>query len=267
MNIDEITLRAYVDGELDAQMRTRVETALAHDAALREKVAALRASCLPYRSAYDAVVMPAMPASLEHRVASLISVANAKQATPSMNRRYWFSAAAGLIAAFALGALVPALFHTQQGTQSSETPWVEAIASYQAFYVRETVEQAADDATRATRLLGEFDAQQKTALAVPNLQDAGLSFKRIQRLGYGDAPLIQMVYLPSEGKPAALCVLPVRKGDAPIKMQSIDGLAVAAWQKNGLAYVLTADMSQSRAEAIAKKIADGAFAPLYASAS
>ena len=112
------------------------------------------------------------------------------------------------------------------------------------------------------------------AVAVPNLLDAGLTFKRIQRiqrLGYGDKPLVQMVYLPSVGKPAALCGLPLatadRATDSPLQVRQIDGLAVASWQKAGMAYVLTADMPKSKAEEIARRIADGAFTTLYRSTS
>ncbi len=266
MTIDETTLRAFVDGELDTQQRERVETALAHNAELRAKVAALRASCLPYRSAYDAVAMPTMPTALEQRVASLISVANTPSSASPMNRR-WFIGSAALAASFALGIGASTLLRSTEVTAVAQTPWVDAIATYQALYVRATVDQAADSQARAQQVLAEFGASSRAAISVPDLQSAGLAFKRIQRLGFGDAPLLQIVYLPADGKPAALCVLPIQKGNAPLRMQHIEGLAVAAWQKDGLAYVLTADMTQSKAEALARRISEGGFAPLYPRAS
>jgi anti-sigma factor RsiW len=270
MNIDESTLRAYVDGELNAQQRDRVESALAHDPALREQAAALRASQLPYRSAYDAVNLPAMPASLEQRVTSLISVASARESR-SITRRQWFAGGAAIAASFALGLGVSKWIPSTSAVQVAQaTPWVDAIATYQALYVRATVDQAADSSTRAQQVLREFGsgiAGGRGSVSVPDLNDAGLAFKRIQRLGYGDAPLLQMVYMPTEGKPMALCVLPLNKGSAPIRMQHIEGLAVASWQKDGLAYVLTADMPQAKAELLARKIADGKVGALYGASS
>ena len=293
MTIDESTLLAYVDGALSAQQRARVKAALAHDPALRTQVDALRASCLPYQSAYALVATPEMPGSLESRVASLIAVAGGTPTHSALSIRQWIWAGAAVAASFLLGVVAPALIAKPESTQTAQslqaTPWVEAIASYQALYVRATVDQAPDTASRARQVLAEFAVGSSasaasatasasasatasaTAINVPDLREVGLTFKRIQRLGYGDLPLLQMVYLPTEGKPAALCVLPVRasdrQADEPLQMRHIDGLAVATWQKAGLAYVLTADMSQSKAEAIARRIAAEAFATLYQSAS
>ena len=285
MTIDESTLLAYVDGALSAQQRARVEAALAHDPALRAQADTLRASCLPYQSAYALVATPAMPGSLESRVASLIAVAGGTPTHSALSMRQWMWTGAAVAASFMLGVVAPALIAKPEITQAAQslqaTPWVEAIASYQALYVRATVDQAPDTASRARQVLAEFAVGSSasaasatasaTAINVPDLREVGLTFKRIQRLGYGDLPLLQMVYLPTEGKPAALCVLPVRasdrQADAPLQMRHIDGLAVATWQKAGLAYVLTADMSQSKAEAIARRIAAEAFAALYQRAS
>jgi hypothetical protein len=89
---------------------------------------------------------------------------------------------------------------------------------------------------------------------VPDLRDAGLAFRRIQRLGFGDKPLLQMVFLPAAGKPAALCVLPTQDRDMALNVRRLQGLAVAAWQKQGLAYVFVADMTVARARVIAEKL-------------
>ena len=213
MNIDETTLLAYVDGELDARERERVEAALAHDPALRKQMDELRASCLPYQSAYAALATPEMPASLDSRVASLIAVADAAPTKKRFAGQRW----QWLIAPILIGK--PEHTAIAKPSQGSVTPWVEAIANYQALYVRATVDQAPDSAARAQRILAEFASERTAsavAVAVPNLLDAGLAFKRIQRLGYGDMPLLQMVYLPSVGKPAALCVLPLAAAAEPV---------------------------------------------------
>ncbi|MGL4231112.1 MAG: anti-sigma factor family protein, partial [Casimicrobium sp.] len=121
MNIDETTLRAYVDGELSPAERERIAAAIANSVALEGQVAAMRASVLPYQAAFDAQPMPAMPEALQRQLASLSavaatsSIANSQNATtkletndnivPMPARRRWLGTGlafgTGIAAAFA----------------------------------------------------------------------------------------------------------------------------------------------------------------------
>lgn len=264
MNLDESTLRAYVDAELPREQREQVEAALPGRPELREHVAALRASCLPYGAAFEMQKLPPVPQALERQLASWYAVADtARPAT--LTRRQWAGAGAALAASFAAGLLLPAPWRFQPTPTADTAPWVEAIAKYQALYVRATVEQAQDDAVRARSLLADFTQRAQLTVAVPDLRDAGLAFKRIQRLGYGDLPLLQMVFLPERGNPAALCVLPSKQGDAPLNVRRLEGLSVATWQRAGLAYVFAADMSLAQATVIAEKLVTDQFPALHTS--
>jgi anti-sigma factor RsiW len=266
MNLDESTLRAYVDAELPREQREQVEAAMAGRPELQQQVAALRASCLPYGAAFEMQKLPPLPQALEHQLASLCAVANTDTTRPAgLTRRQWAGAGAALAASFAAGLLLPAPWRGQPPTMADTAPWVEAIAKYQALYVRATVEQAQDDAVRARTLLTDFTQRSQVAVAVPDLREAGLAFKRIQRLGYGDLPLLQMVFLPERGNPAALCVLPSKQGDAPLNVRRIEGLSVATWQRAGLAHVFAADMSLAQATVIAEKLITDQFPALHTS--
>jgi anti-sigma factor RsiW len=97
---------------------------------------------------------------------------------------------------------------------------------------------------------------------VPDLRRAGLTFKRVQRLGFGNTPLIQMVFLPASGKPVALCALPVAGSDAPVATAHIEGIGVAHWRRNQLAYVLAADLPAEQLAQLAGGLAAGEFARL-----
>lgn len=262
MNLDESTLRAYVDAELPREQRELVEAALPGRPELREQVAALRASCLPYGAAFDMQKLPPVPQALERQLASWCAVADsARPAT--LTRRQWAGAGAALAASFAAGLLLPTPWRLQPTPLADTTPWVQDIAKYQAMYVRETVEQAQDDAVRARLLLTDFNQHAQLAVAVPDLRDAGLAFKRIQRLGFRDLPLLQMVFLPERGNPAALCVLPSKQGDAPLSVRRLEGLSVATWQRGGLAHVFAADMSLAQATVIAEKLVTDQFPALH----
>lgn len=261
MTMDEPLLRAYVDGELDPALRDQVEAAVAHSPELQDLVRQLRASCLPYRAAFEAQQLPEPPASLMQMVESLTAVAAplaapANSSSPgraSHNRRQWLGWGAALAAAFSAGLVVP--WRPGASTAPADAaPWVRAIAIYHALYVRETVSGPGDRPERLHQLTAGFSAEQRARLAVPDLSDEGLVFKRVQRLGYGPAPLIQMVFLPTEGRPAALCVLPVTQADAPAALQVIEGLNVVSWNDRGLAHVLVAELPGDRLLALARRL-------------
>jgi anti-sigma factor RsiW len=282
MKIDEITLRAYVDGELSPDERQRVDAILSNNDALKAQADALQASRLPYRAAFDAQPLPPMPAALAQQLANLsaaASVAPAPEllATRGSDRRWlaWLGGGLAVAASFAAGVMVNAVWFDAVGQReealaaqnslvAKQPPWVHAIANYQAMYVRDTVGRTTDGVDQAHRVLRQFETKASTKLAVPDLASAGLAFKRIQMLGFGDRQLVQMVYLPSAGKPAALCVLRFDDlKDAPVTAQRMENLSIVTWQKDKLAYVLALDMPLPQAIALGKKLGASEFPILH----
>jgi surface antigen len=82
---DELTLVAYVDGELDAQAAHAVEEALRHDAALREEVRALRETTMMLKAAYADVLNEPVPLHLVRA----ISRAASEQPTAARPANAW----------------------------------------------------------------------------------------------------------------------------------------------------------------------------------
>ena len=64
MGIDDTDLMAYVDGGLSQTRKAEVETAVATTPDLAERLRAMRASALPYATAFEAQVLPAPPEKL-----------------------------------------------------------------------------------------------------------------------------------------------------------------------------------------------------------
>jgi anti-sigma factor RsiW len=145
----------------------------------------------------------------------------------------------------------------------SEQPWVQAIARYQALYVRETVDLALDDVSRTRAVLAAFSARHGVPVVVPDLRDAGMTFRHIQRLAFNDAPVIQMVYLPATGRPFALCVVGANPSAARVITRRLEGLEVSTWGHRGLAYVMVADMPRNEAALLAERLASGRTPTLY----
>jgi hypothetical protein len=165
---------------------------------------------------------------------------------------------AGLVGGALLGGGAITLLNRRSVQSQTRTPeWVRAIEQYQSLYVRETVLGSAQSPAQAQAVLLAFTTTATLpTLKVPDLSIQGLSFQRAQRLSFNDIPLLQIVYLPKEGRPLALCAMPAKRlklenkdSDTHVKTNSAYGMSSAHWQKNDLALVVVADWPIERLQA------------------
>lgn len=115
MNIADEDLMAYADGELDAEQRDAIEAALAVDAALRTRVAALRAQreqvAAAYADALDEPVPDRLRAPLESQPKrpAVVHFAAARARSPQragdggLSWKHWGGMAAGVLLGTLLG--------------------------------------------------------------------------------------------------------------------------------------------------------------------
>jgi anti-sigma factor RsiW len=269
MNIDDSLLMAYVDGELSPEQRAEIEAAIAHSDELAARAAALQASVLPYRAAYDRQTVPPVPESLTRRIEELVSVSTPQErSAPRGGRRISMQWA---VAAFVAGAICSGVLTGYFGginpLRSGADPWVQSVADYQVLYGRDTVANLREDQSSTEQVMADIHQRDGMPIDVPDLRQVGLKFKRVQRLNYHDRPLIQMVYLPERGDPVALCVIEENEHDAPVRSSQVGQMKTVTWRANRLAYVLLAKDPSLDLEAIGNSIAGGKTAPLYSSAN
>ncbi len=270
MSPDLETLRAHADGELAPLRRAEVDAAIAADPSLAALSAALFASRLPYRSAFERVAPPPVPAALQARVAELASVARANatetlapagaSAGASTGASAGSSAGAStgsrrlapsppessrptgrwamllLLSGVVLGCLLAAALASVQ--QRQVEPWLRSVITYHAMYSRETVTDGgpALGQAQAVALRKALHDQQGLELTVPDLRAQGLQFVRAQRLQFDGRTVLQLVYLPQRGAPVALCLMPAAR--QPERTLVLDGQQALAWHAGGWAYVL-----------------------------
>ncbi|CAB3789705.1 anti-sigma factor family protein [Pararobbsia alpina] len=285
MNFDDTLLIAYVDGELPPSRHTEVERAVKASEELAARVANLRASAtLPYQAAFAQQPLPPVPDSLARFVANLARDGVAKvhtenidlsdeviaEAAPppavqgippftgrSARARYssaWL-AAAFIAGAFFCGAalkLGPRVLPFGERV----SPWVEAAAGYQELYTRETLSDTLDNPSVDARQLDAIRREDGLPLAIPDLQKAGLTFKRLQRLRFRGKPLVQIVYLPEHGAPVALCVIKNQADDQSAQSRRVYGMDVVTWNKDKLGYALIGQRSDVDLPALARQIAE-----------
>jgi len=269
MKPDDSQLIAYADGELSAREAEPVERALAQSADLRESVALLQASRLPYREAFAAQKLPPLPDDLRRRIESMAQAAGRQASNDFAPQEQRSARRVWLAAAFVAGAFCAGL--VQQlgawpgvwGERAVSTaavqprPWISVAVDYQRMYTRETVAHVVPDGAASTRTVDAIRKVDGIRLRMPDLQAAGLSFKTVERLRYNGKPLVQMVYLPEHGMPVALCVMKDSRPDESIAQREMDGMKVVSWRQNELSYALIGKPDSADLPAIARQISNG----------
>jgi anti-sigma factor RsiW len=262
MSIDETDLLAYADGNLSPERVAEVEAGVARSPELAARLAAIRASALPYGVAYEAQPLPAVPARLRARIADLIEA-------DSRRRQPRGAAWPRLAAAFAAGVVCCALTWTLLSTGPRAltaplvSPWIQAVADYQQLYSRETLAHIAEDHQLSERVIGDLRDVDGMNVRVPDLRSAGLTFKRVQRLSFHQQPVVQMVYLPEHGDPIAVCVTRDERADEDPSARQIDALSTVAWRRGSLGYVLLGRASVQSMLELARQLASGELGSLY----
>ncbi len=261
MSVDDRALMSYVDGELSPEQRAAIEAAIATNEGTAERVEAFRASCLPYRAAFESTRQPDLPESLIVRADELIRVSRNRSIVNGYRRP------AALAASFAAGIIlaVSALMLAQQTlrTAGDTAAWVRAAADYQALYGRETLANIDVDRAGTVRTLAHLRRTSGIRFDIPDLGAAGLTFKRIQQLEFHGHPLVQLTYLPREGKPVALCMLEDLSANTDVRMHVVDGMHTAVWRSGRLTYALLAPSDRLDLRALARNIASGHMPSLY----
>lgn len=257
---DEVTLLAYVDGELPAHSRSEVEAAIAANAELARTVSAMQVSRLPYRSAYEQQPVPAVPAGLRAQVDELASVALASRELASRQFASRELAAREMAAAGGAPAdrgakgswpgvgwcaamlvmLAIGWFAGYLGGQRAQAapvePWVRMVSSYHSMYSRDTVLDGGVATAQVAALKARLAIQHGLSLKIPDLESDGLSFVRAQQLQFNGKMVLQLVYLPKQGLPIALCLIP--SSQQAERSLTIDGQQAVTWRTGDWGYLL-----------------------------
>jgi anti-sigma factor RsiW len=287
MMADDAELLAYVDGGLSPEDRSAVEARLRESAEAREKVALLRASRLDFEDAFAQQNLPPVPDSLKLKVDEMVRAHRARESNdsalppgekaPSAPVRsrlrgvpVWLAAAC-VAGAFACGLFVrlgPLASGGAQVVANAEvSPWVAAAVGYQQLYTRDTVAYMQQDPAAAAQIVRDIRSEDRLALRVPDLTSAGLTFKSVQRLQFNNKPLVQIVYLPQNGPPIALCVMKDANPDRPVATKTVDAMDVATWRQAELTYALIGKSGDVDLAALGKRISNLEMAPLFSDAS
>ncbi|CAN7378079.1 anti-sigma factor [Trinickia sp. LjRoot230] len=273
MTVDDVMLMEYVDGTADPDVSALVERAAAQSSEVAERLAAMKASALPFGDLFDRQVVPAIPERLAARVTTMtLQPARRRIPTP------WLAAAffAGVLStgfAFKFFSLIgddsqPAFSRVAALVSPSEgmPRWARAVVDYQDLYSRDTVAGLTENREATARVVNDIRRVDGMSIRVPDLRNAGLTFKRVQRLNYKGHPIVQIVYLADRGAPVALCAIVDAGPDASLHAQQVGDMKTIVWRKANIGYVLVSKDAPVDLPGIGARIAKGEASTLYGSA-
>jgi hypothetical protein len=155
----------------------------------------------------------------------------------------------------------------RQAAAAQVSPWIKAVADYQQLYSRATLASVTEDPALSARVINDLRVNDGIAVVVPDLRNAALTFKRVQRLSFHDQPVVQMVYLPEHGEPIALCVTRDARPDETPHAQQIGEMSSVAWRRDNLAYVVLSKGQAQTLLELGRRIASGDISRLYGRSS
>ncbi|WP_158904004.1 anti-sigma factor [Burkholderia sp. L27(2015)] len=280
MNIDDILLMSYVDDDVSPEQRAEVEAAIAASPEVGARVAALRASRLPYQAAFARQAIPPVPESLTRRLDELlrqpVRAPSPPVGAPRVPSTRQHSTLAWLAVAFVAGAFfcgaalrfapefMPGFVSEAVPVKPAQPlPWIQAVVGYQDMYTRDTLANVSDDPKLTAETVSQIHRDDALAVEVPDLRETGLSFKQLQRLRFRNRPVVQIVYLPEHGNPVALCVIGDSRPDQAVQTQQVGSMNVVTWRRGKLSYALLSKDAGIDLQAVGAHLANGATPALF----
>jgi anti-sigma factor RsiW len=236
MALDDSTLVAYVDGELDAAAMHSVARALERDPVAQEKVRLLRQSASLISAVFRDPAYKAVPPGL----AAEVMAPRGAWKTRARGWRLALPVAASIAAAAILYGGYSVGFSQRQQTLNFSERLLDEVADYHVIYAREDEHQVEVPAQRLAHIEAWLGARLHRRIQVPDLTKDGLTFEGARLLVVDGEPVAQLVYRPANQPqhPLALCISFGAPGEEAINTDSRNGVNLALWRRNGYTYVL-----------------------------
>ncbi|WP_207265619.1 anti-sigma factor [Pseudomonas sp. GW101-3H06] len=243
--IPDEQLVAYLDDQLDAQQRRRIDAAMAEDPMLGLRLQWLNRSSLPFKAAYDELGHQAPVDRLQAMLDTLPSPAR-----PALNRRWFLAAAAGLVVS---GVLADRLFLGWQASQENSS-WRQLVADYMVLYVPQTLEHLPNDEAAQRLQLRTIDKRLGLHLAPTQLTLPRAEFKRAQILEYDGVPIAQINFLDPIHGPMALCITRSNSGSRDFAQERRHEMNIVYWADKEHAWMLIGRNPMAELEGMAKAL-------------
>ena len=244
---DEERLAALIDNELSAEEKAALLERLAHDEALRGRLAAMRRDRDRLAGALDALLAAA---PVERLRAFIPAEVEAPRPAPRRRPVGWLELAAGLVIGLVIAGAA-AWIATGSGERDD---WRQAIVQYMELYTPDTFALADPDRTAAAGQLRAVGDRVGVALDPDKVSVSGLRYRTAFNLSYDGAPLGEIAYTDKSGAPVLFCVIADGKPDAAARAVARDGLSFVTWTRGGKSYMLLARMPKDEVAELAQPL-------------
>jgi anti-sigma factor RsiW len=253
----EQKLSAYLDGELPADEAREIEAALAGDPVLQSELETLMAADNAVSAEFEAMLDEPVPLELakvifgapEHSAVNL----------PNPPRAFGWMTAVAVVVALIVGGSVGYLGGSSKNVEVAKTPvWLADIADYHRVYAgqkRHLVEVGSDE---ADHIEGWLSKTIGTGVHIPDLSEQGLTFAGGRLLVAAGKPVAQLMYLDTESRVVALCLIQSntpREGIAELNISAFD---LVTWGAGNANFVVIGDEDRDDLTDIALLVAEQA---------
>ena len=260
------TLISYLDGELDADSRSAVESWLEADAELRDRVAALAASAEALRAVFEPVLHEPVPerllaaargvAAASAEIVDFPAAQKARAPRPLMQRPWARFAVAAGVAGLLIGGGVGYFAgtgydesdRTAAVANAAAANWLDNIAGYHKMLIsaggndQALVDVPPDPNDPTRKVVQKLPSDFK----LPNLKPWGLDFQGARYLVVGGQPATQLFYTTDNKKlgPLTVVIGATSQPDIAPTFDRRGDLNMLYWRHHGHAYALvgTADI-------------------------
>ncbi|TXI12405.1 MAG: anti-sigma factor [Rhizobium sp.] len=248
-------LTAFIDGELDATERERIERWIADDGRVAERFDFLSRSVLPFAAAFEPLLAEAPAAKLDAMLAAIPSTKEADKArVAGIGRRGLLAAvAASFVAAIAIDRAVLGIGH-RMSKPDEDSEWRAVVAEYLSLYTADTLSAPAGDHAQQVAQLNGVGARLGLTLTPEAIAMPDVAFKRAQILNYDSKPLAQIAYLDPKSGPMALCIVQSSRGAAAPDMENRRGMNVVYWSSATHAFMLIGHAPIDRMQQLAADV-------------
>jgi anti-sigma factor RsiW len=258
--LDEETLNAYADGELDDDECARVATALASDADARMRLAAIRRVSLLGRAAVEGIARDGVPDRLRERVWPLEPAPARAGLGPGWTAAAW-STALSLALGLGIGAWLmrpgeaplPALA-VEPVVWHQQAAWHHGLAAERQARLQPLSLDL--EHRQAAPLQGALIERLGRPVVVPDLSGFGLDLVGARLLVERLQPLAQVFYQDPAGNLISLLVALDTGPDAPPRFQRVEQTPVLSWREGGTAYVLVGETGRERLQGLAIAVSE-----------
>ena len=243
-------LVALIDGELDADAKSRLFARLARDEALRRRYEALQEARGTIVAAFDSLLERAPTARLRSCLPPEAAPRAPRRQFAGIGLRQLAAGMAACLLAAGLGAWVALSLAPGQEQQD----WRSAVEEYTNLYTKETFSPLQPDASLEAVELAAVGAKVGAKLTPEALALPGLRFTVAFMLSYKGSPLGAIAYVDPAGEPVMFCVIANQAPDAPLRSERRGELSLAFWSRSGRGYLVIGRIPEERAVALGQTL-------------